>query len=109
MHLFACRVLSVAPNSSQQYSIYLGIAAFGNAPSALIPATALITLIGGISAYTFSLIARVCAATDTNSYSDAWDVTVGKSTSALIAFSCFIDCFAGNLSYRYVVVVVCVQ
>lgn len=79
-----------------------GIAAFGNAPSALIPATALIALIGGISAYTFSLIARVCAATDTSSYSDAWDVTVGKSTSALIAFSCFIDCFAGNLSYSMI-------
>ena len=79
----------------------IGIAAFGNAPKALIPATALIALIGVISAYTFSLIARVCDATNTNSYSDAWDVTVGKSTSSLIAFSCFIDCFAGNLSYRY--------
>jgi amino acid permease len=83
-------------------SLPAGIAAFGNAPSALLPATALITLIGGISAYTFSLIARVCAATDTSSYSDAWDVTVGKSTSSLIAFSCFIDCFAGNLSYSMI-------
>lgn len=99
----------MVPQSYSHYYFHcipkLGIAAFGNAPSALIPATALITLIGGISAYTFSLIARVCAATNTNSYSDAWDVTVGKSTSSLIAFSCFIDCFAGNLSYRYVLVV----
>ena len=79
-----------------------GIAAFGNAPSALIPATALIALIGSISAYTFSLIGRVCADTKTSSYSEAWDATVGTSTSWLIAFSCFIDCFAGNLSYSMI-------
>lgn len=79
-----------------------GIAAFGNSPSALIPATALIALIGGISAYTFSMIGRVCASTQTTSYSDAWDATVGTKSSWLIAFSCFIDCFAGNLSYSMI-------
>jgi amino acid permease len=82
--------------------LYLGMAVFGNAPSAVIPAALLIALMGGISAYTFGLIARVCKNTNTQSYSDAWDATVGKSSSALIAFSCFIDCFAGNLSYSMI-------
>jgi amino acid permease len=57
---------------------------------------------GAISAYTFQLIARVCQSTNTVSYSDAWDEAVGKKSSFIIAFSCFIDCFAGNLSYSMI-------
>ena len=57
---------------------------------------------GAISAYTFGLIGRVCQATNTQSYSDAWDATIGSSSSALIAFSCFFDCFAGILSYSMI-------
>ena len=36
------------------------------------------------------------------SYSDAWDETVGKKTSFIIAFSCFIDCLFGNLSFSMI-------
>ena len=83
-------------------SLPYGVAAFGNAPSALIPAVALIALMGTLSAYTFGLIGRVCQKTNTDSYAAAWDATVGKQSSPLIAFSCFIDCFAGNLSYSMI-------
>lgn len=83
-------------------SLPYGIAVYGNAPSAVLPATILIALMGVISAYTFGLIGRVCQATNTQSYSDAWDATVGKSTSSIIAFSCFFDCFAGCLSYSMI-------
>lgn len=79
-----------------------GIAAFGNAPTAVLPAAILIAIMGAISAYTFQLIARVCQATNTVSYSDAWDESVGEKSSFIIAFSCFIDCFAGNLSYSMI-------
>jgi Transmembrane amino acid transporter protein len=41
-------------------SLPAGIAAFGNAPSSLVPALALITIIGILSGYGFSLIGRVC-------------------------------------------------
>jgi amino acid permease len=57
---------------------------------------------GTISAYTFGLIGRVNRATNTVSYSDAWDETVGKKSSFIIAFSCFIDCFFGNLSFSMI-------
>ena len=57
---------------------------------------------GIISAYTFGLIGRVCQATNTMSYADAWDATVGKTTSSIIAFSCFIDCWFGNLSFSMI-------
>lgn len=83
-------------------SLPYGVSVYGNAPGAVLPATILIGLMGCISAYTFGLIGRVCQATNTQSYSDAWDATVGKSTSWLIAFSCFFDCFAGCLSYSMI-------
>lgn len=83
-------------------SLPAGVVAFGNAPSAMIPAVGLIAVMGLISAYTFALIGRVCRSTNTMSYADAWDSTVGKSTSWLIAFSCFVDCFFGNLSYSMI-------
>lgn len=83
-------------------SLPYGVAAFGNAPGALIPAIFLIAFMGLVSSYTFALIGRVCQNTGTSSYSEAWDVTVGTSTSWIVAFSCFIDCFAGNLSYSMI-------
>mmetsp|Transcript_20431 Transcript_20431/g.26341 ORF Transcript_20431/g.26341 Transcript_20431/m.26341 type:complete len:486 (+) Transcript_20431:248-1705(+) len=83
-------------------SLPYGVAAFGNAPSALIPAVAITTIMGGLSAYTFGMIARVCRETNTMSYADAWDASVGKRTAPLIAFSCFFDCFAGALSYSMI-------
>mmetsp|Transcript_4676 Transcript_4676/g.8921 ORF Transcript_4676/g.8921 Transcript_4676/m.8921 type:complete len:468 (+) Transcript_4676:108-1511(+) len=83
-------------------SLPYGVAAFGNSASAVFPAIGLIGLMGIISGYTFGLIGRVCQNTNTMSYSDAWEATLGKKLSPLIAFSCFIDCFAGNLSYSMI-------
>ena len=62
-------------------SLPAGIAAFGNAPSAIIPAVALICIIGGFSAYGFSLIGRVCSFTGGQSYRGAWSESVGEETS----------------------------
>lgn len=62
-------------------SLPAGIAAFGNAPSAVLPAVALICIIGGFSAYGFSLIGRVCNFTGGQSYRGAWSGSVGDETS----------------------------
>lgn len=62
-------------------SLPAGIAAFGNAPSAVIPAVALICIIGGFSAYGFSLIGRVCNFTGGKSYREAWSKSVGDESS----------------------------
>jgi Transmembrane amino acid transporter protein len=83
-------------------SLPWGVAVYGNAPSAIVPAVLCIAILGICSAYTFGLIGRICQRTQTTSYSDAWDVAVGKKYAPLIAFSCFIDCFAGNLSYSMI-------
>lgn len=83
-------------------SLSAGVAAFGSAPSALIPAAFLIAVMGATSAYTFMLLARVSAMTGAMSYADAWNKTRGKGTSWIIAASSVLDCFAGNLTYSMV-------
>jgi hypothetical protein len=68
-------------------SLPAGIAAFGNGPSAVAPALALITVIGILSAYGFSTIGRVCAYTGATSYRDAWSKSVGEGSSWIPAWS----------------------
>ena len=83
-------------------SLPAGIAAFGNAPSAILPSTLLIALMGLISGYTFSLLARICRLSGATSYADAWEKTRGKQTAWIVAASSALDCFAGNLSYSMI-------
>lgn len=83
-------------------SLPAGIAAFGNAPSAILPSSILILVIGGISAYGFSLIGRVCADTGARSYREAWEKTVGSSTSWITAASSTFNCLIANLAYSMI-------
>ena len=80
----------------------LGIAAFGDAPSAILPATALIGIIGAFSAYGFSLIGRVCSYTDAQSYRDAWSKSVGDATSWIPASTCTCKTTLAALSYSMI-------
>ena len=80
-------------------SLPAGIAAFGDAPGAVIPAVALIIAIGMVSAYGFSLIGRVCSLTGARSYREAWEKSVGPSTSVLPAATCTFKTFVAILSY----------
>ena len=57
-----------------------GIAAFGDHPSAILPATILTVFIGLLSGYSFSMIGRVCALTGARTFREAWELSVGKST-----------------------------
>lgn len=62
----------------------------------------LIALMGSISAYTFSLIARVCKMTNSDTYAECWTATKGKSLAWVVALSSALDCFAGNLTFSMV-------
>lgn len=73
---------------STSHIMYTGIAAFGNAPTAIIPAIALISLIGLFSGYGFSLIGRVCSYTGGKSYREAWSESVGQDSSWVPAVTC---------------------
>eukprot|EP00970_Alexandrium_tamarense_P002730 scaffold387_cov195-Alexandrium_tamarense.AAC.10 len=80
----------------------VGIAAFGDAPSAAIPASILIATIGAIAAYNFSLIGRLCAITGATSYRGAWEKSVGPSTAWIPAVSCVVKTFFAILAYSMV-------
>jgi hypothetical protein len=83
-------------------SLPAGIAAWANAPSAVLPAVALIAGIGGLSGYGFALIGRCCAYTNTKSYRDAWSATVGKSSSWIPAVAVTLKTTAAILAYSMI-------
>ena len=80
----------------------LGIAAFGDAPSAAIPAAILIATIGIIAGYNFSLLGRLCAMTGASSYRGAWEKSVGESTAWIPGVSCVVKTFFAVLAYSMV-------
>ena len=67
-----------------------GIAAFGDATSALVPAFVMFCFIGALAGYGFSLIGTVCAATRARSYRQAWSQSVGEASSWLPATACLL-------------------
>jgi amino acid permease len=81
---------------------FLGIAAFGNAPGAVIPAVSLIAIIGLLSAYGFSLIGRVCSYVGASSYREAWQKSVGEKTSWIPAASCTFKTSIAILAYSMI-------
>ena len=83
-------------------SLPAGIAAFGSAPSALIPALLLISIIGLFSAYGFALIGKVCAYTGARSYREAWESSVGPTTAWIPAWSATLKTLLACLAYSMV-------
>jgi hypothetical protein len=59
-------------------SLPAGIAAFGNAPGAILPALLVIFVMAIINAYSFSLLGRVCSVTKSKTYQEAWDRSFGR-------------------------------
>lgn len=83
-------------------SLPAGISAFGNAPSAMFPAAFLISAIGGLSCYGFSLIGRVCAYTNATSYKEAWEKSINKETSVIAAASCTFKTTCATMAYSMI-------
>jgi len=83
-------------------SLPAGISAFGNAPSAMLPATLLIAVIGALSGYGFALIGRVCSYTGSTSYREAWENTIGKETSIIPALVCTVKTCLATLAYSMI-------
>ena len=79
-----------------------GIAAFANAPSAVVPAVALITVIGCLSSYGFALIGRVCSLTKTTTFRSAWSASVSEGTSWIPAWSVTLKTVFATLAYSMI-------
>ena len=83
-------------------SLPAGVAAFGDAKTAVLPAVVLIAIMGAFSGYNFSLIGRVCAYTGASSYSNAWEKSVGEKTAWIPAAACSAKTFLAVLAYSMV-------
>mmetsp|Transcript_28473 Transcript_28473/g.41574 ORF Transcript_28473/g.41574 Transcript_28473/m.41574 type:complete len:501 (-) Transcript_28473:264-1766(-) len=79
-----------------------GVAAFANAPSALIPASFITIFMGIVFGYYFHLMGRICNMTSTSSYRDAWEHSVGLRGSSLIAAITVFMAGLGNLAYSMI-------
>jgi amino acid permease len=83
-------------------SLPAGVAAFGDANGAILPAVLLITIMGSFSGYNFSLIGRICAFTGASSYSEGWEKSVGEKSSWIPALACSLSTFAAILAYSMI-------
>jgi hypothetical protein len=83
-------------------SLPAGIAMFGDAPSAVIPAVILIATIGVLSGYGFALIGRVCSLTGTASYRSAWEESISKESSWIPAVAVTFKAIFAILAYSMI-------
>jgi sodium-coupled neutral amino acid transporter 11 len=79
-----------------------GVAAFSASPLALAPSIAILLAVGGVSAYTFSTIARVGAATGGKTYRDTWMRVFGKSTTWMTDATVIFMTVCAGLSYSII-------
>jgi amino acid permease len=84
------------------FGLPAAIATFGNAPSAVLPAAAVIAFTGLLSGYGFSLIGRVCAYTGSKSYKEAWANTVSPQSAWTVSAFSILVCLSGLLAYTMV-------
>jgi len=80
-----------------------GVAAFSDHPSAMVPAALITVAMGCLSAYCFSIIARVCAAYNAKTYYEAWGKSVSPKTAWLPAFACNFKTLIGCILYSIII------
>ncbi len=79
-----------------------GVAAFSASPLAIVPALALLLFLGGVSGYSFSLIARVGDEMGTDTYKDTWAKIFGSRLSIIPALTIAFKTYVGGLSYSII-------
>lgn len=65
-------------------SLPAGVGAIGGMPTLLLPALALVTSMGLLSAYTFFSVGKQCGIQGVSSYGDAWAKTVSPKTTFVV-------------------------
>lgn len=83
-------------------SLSAGAAAFGDAPSAILPAVLMIAVMGSFAGYEFSIIGRICSYTGATSYRSAWANTLGEASAWIPALACTFKTFLAVLAYSMV-------
>jgi len=70
---------------------------------ALVPAVALTMGMGSLSAYCFTLIARVCALNKVETYGEAWEKSVGKKTAWMVPAACTFKTFCACTAFSIII------
>ena len=84
-------------------SLPSGISFFADVPSAILPASIMCAVMGLVSAYTFSLIGRVCEKTGATSFQDAWGKTIDPKSAWTISAGITAMCFLASLAYSIII------
>lgn len=97
-------VVNLAKNivGSGVLALAAGVAAFSSQQVAVVPALGLMLFMCAVSAYTFSLIARVSALVGASSYRDAWAKVFGEKSAILPATIVVFKTSVGALSYAII-------
>ena len=84
-------------------SLPAGVAAFSNAKTAVVPASALVLALGGLSCYCFALIGRLSAMTGATTYRGAIDGTMGPRSGKLLGAACTLKTGVACLMYSIII------
>ena len=83
-------------------SLPAGVGAFADSKAAVLPAAAILIALGAASAYSFSVLGRVCAAYDVDTYKDAWAKSVGEKSAWVVTACCTFTPALACLSYSII-------
>ena len=84
-------------------SLPVGVGTFSSSPSAIVLAYGITAFIAAISAYLFSMVARVCEETESTSWGEAWSKTVGASSSWVPSSFVALLCASASLQYTMII------
>jgi sodium-coupled neutral amino acid transporter 11 len=84
-------------------SLPSGVAFFSDSPLALLPATAILTVMGLLSAYTFSIIGKACEKHNSTTFKDVWSKSVGPNSAWAISGAITAKCFFASLAYSIII------
>ena len=84
-------------------SLPSGVAFFSDSAGALVPAVSILTCMGLVAAYTFSLIGKACEQHGATTFKEAWAKSVDPKTAWLISGGITAKCFFASLAYSIII------
>ena len=84
-------------------SLPSGVAFFSSSPMALIPAASILTVMGLVAAYSFSLIGRACEQHGATTFQEAWSRSVDPKSAWVISGGITALTFFASLAYSIII------
>ena len=79
-----------------------GVASFANTPSAILPASLWIVVMGLMFAYSFQLIGKICGMTLSVTFREVWEDTMGYQGGVVVSLTNMLKPGLGNLAYSMI-------